>query len=596
MIQQGKMRLSSLLLSGVFATGLAQQAYHSDPAAACERLGSSFNAPHVTVNLAQYVPAGTNLSLPQQGTGDANCGNTAQVVPVDLCRITANVATSNRSEVYLEAWLPSNWTGRFLSTGNGGLGGCVQYSDLAYTVSYGFASVGANNGHNGTRGIPFLNNDDIVADFAYRSVHTGVVIGKELTKAYYQKEHTKSYYLGCSTGGRQGFKEAQDFPGDFDGIVAGAPALAFNNLSSWSGRGLLVTGPPTAPTFLTPQHWALVAADVQAQCDGLDGVKDGIIEDNDLCAYRPENLQCSASNGTNSTNCLTSPQVRTVRTLFTDFYGVNGSIIYSRMNYGTENIAAFIYYNGQPFPYTQDWYRYAIFNDPDWSAADLTLEDAAYAHKKNPFNIETWNGDLSGFQNKGGKILHYHGQTDGVITSDNSPRYYNHVSNTMQLRSSELDEFYRFFRVSGMNHCSGGVGAWGIGQNAALVKGAEQTPQNNVLLRIVDWVENGNAPETVTGYKYINVSLKDRGSSPLLCSDANSLFCRTRRAWAWNLSATTASTRLGTLALTRRTTRSLRRGSVFEGECWMRKKKCYEVFVYTKCMYVLHVLVPHTHV
>jgi hypothetical protein len=288
--------------------------------------------------------------------------------------------------------------------------------------------------------------------------------------------------------------------------------------------------------------------------------------------------------------------VRTVRTLFTDFYGVNGSIIYSRMNYGTENIAAFIYYNGQPFPYTQDWYRYAIFNDPNWSAADLTLEDTAYAHKKNPFNIETWNGDLSGFQKKGGKILHYHGQTDGVITSDNSPRYYNHVSNTMQLRSSELDEFYRFFRVSGMNHCSGGVGAWGIGQNAALVKGAEQTPQNNVLLRIVDWVENGNAPETVTGYKYINVSLKDRGSSPLLCSDANSLFCRTRRAWAWNLSATTASTRLGTLALTRRTTRSLRRGSVFEGECWMRKKKCYEVFVYTKCMYVLHVLVPHTHV
>jgi len=507
MIQQGKMRLSSLLLSGVFATSLAQQVV-SDPQAACEALGSSFKAPHVTVNLAQHVSAGTNLSLPQQGTGDASCGNTAQLVPVDLCRITANVATSNRSEIYLEAWLPSNWTGRFLSTGNGGLGGCVQYTDLAYTASYGFASVGANNGHNGTRGIPFLNNDDIVADFAYRSVHTGVVIGKELTKAYYQKDHTKSYYLGCSTGGRQGFKEAQDFPGDFDGIVAGAPALAFNNLSSWSGRGLIVTGPPTAPTFLTPQHWALVAKDVLAQCDSLDGVKDGIIEDNDICPYRPENLQCShSSNGTNSTTtCLTSPQVQTVRTLFTDWYGVNGSIIYPRMNYGVELTAAFIYYNGQPFPYTQDWYRYAILNDPDWSAADLTLADTVYAHAKNPFNIETWEGDLSGFQKKGGKLLHYHGLTDAIITSDNSPRYYNHVSNTMSLRSSELDEFYRFFRVSGMGHCSGGVGAWGIGQNSAVVKGAEQTPQNNVLLRIVDWVENGNAPETITGYKYLNVS------------------------------------------------------------------------------------------
>lgn len=517
MIQQGKMRLSSLLLSGVFATGLAQQAYHSDPKAACEALGSSFSSPHVTVNLAQFVPAGTNLTLPQQGTGAASCGNTAQLVSVDLCRIAANVATSNRSEITLEAWLPSNWTGRFLSTGNGGLAGCIQYDGLAYTASYGFASVGANNGHNGTSGEPFLNNADIVEDFAYRSVHTGVVVGKELTKAYYQKDYTKSYYLGCSTGGRQGFKEAQDFPGDFDGIVAGAPALAFNNLSSWSGRGLFVTGPPTAPTFLTPQHWALVHEDVLAQCDGLDGVEDGIIEDNDLCAYRPENLQCSRSNGTNSTSCLTSAQVQTVRTLFTDWYGVNGSLIFPRMNYGAEIQSSYIYYNGQPFAYTQDWYRYALYNDPTWSAADLTLEDTVKAHQLNPFNIETWNGDLSGFQKKGGKLLHYHGLTDAIITSDNSPRYYNHVSNTMQLRSSELDEFYRFFRVSGMDHCSGGVGAWGIGQNAAVVKGAEQTPQNNVLLRIVDWVENGNAPETVTGYKYVNVSGNDRGSFAVLC-------------------------------------------------------------------------------
>lgn len=510
--QYGKMRLTSLLFSGVLATGLAQQVV-SDPQTACERLGSSFKAPHVTINLAQHVAAGTNLTLPPQGTGAASCGNTAQLVSVDLCRITANVATSNRSEIFLEAWLPTNWTGRFLSTGNGGLGGCVQYTDLAYTTSYGFATVGANNGHNGTSGAPFLNNADIVTDFAYRSVHTGVVIGKEMTKSYYEKEHTKSYYLGCSTGGRQGFKEAQDFPGDFDGIVAGAPALAFNNLSSWSGRGLYVTGPPTAPTFLTPDLWALVHEDLLAQCDGLDGAKDGIIEDNDLCAYRPENLQCSPSTGTNSTKCLTAPQVRTVRTLFTDWYGVNGSIIYPRMNYGSELSAAYIYYNGQPFQYTDDWYKYAIYNDPTWSAANLSLEDTVYAAAKNPDNIETWNGDLSGFQKKGGKILHYHGQTDPIITSDNSPRYYNHVSNTMQLRSSDLDEFYRFFRISGMDHCSGGVGAWGIGQNSAVLKGTEQTAQNNVLLRIVDWVENGNAPDTLTGYKYKNVSEERNGAS-----------------------------------------------------------------------------------
>jgi feruloyl esterase len=107
--QLGKMQLSSLLLPGAaFATGLAQHVL-TDPQAACERLGSTFDAPHVTVNLAQYVSAGTNLTLPEQGTGAASCGNTAQVVSVDLCRIAANVATSNRSEITMEAWLPTNW-------------------------------------------------------------------------------------------------------------------------------------------------------------------------------------------------------------------------------------------------------------------------------------------------------------------------------------------------------------------------------------------------------------------------------------------------------------------------------------------------------
>ena len=375
---------------------------------------------------------------------------------------------------------------------------------MAYTVGYGFATVGANNGHNGTSGLAFYNNPDVVADFAYRSLHTGVVVGKQITKAYYGKAHKKSYYLGCSTGGRQGFKEVQDFPGDFDGVVAGAPALAFNNLSSWSGSFLLKTGTNTSATFLTPAKWALVHQDILAQCDALDGVADGILEDPELCAYRPENLQCSPGN---STNCLTSPQVQTVRKVFTDLYGADGEIVFPRMNYGSEIIASHVYYTGQPFPYTVDWYRYAIYNNPNWSAFSLNVQDYSYAHAKNPSNIETWNGDLSAFKNKGGKVLHYHGLADPIITSENSPRWYNYVSNTMALPSKDLDEFYRFFRIPGMGHCSGGDGAWGIGQDSDVIKGTVQTPQNNVLLRIVDWVENGNAPETVTGYKYVNVSI-----------------------------------------------------------------------------------------
>ncbi|KAK6439407.1 Feruloyl esterase [Oleoguttula sp. CCFEE 5521] len=474
----------------------------SHPRAACARLGKTFHAPNVQVNLVQYVAAGTNLSL-EQGYNISTCTRPSQVVPVDLCRMVMNVATSNRSGITLEAWLPTSWSGRFLSTGNGGLSGCIQYEDLAYTAGFGFATVGANNGHNGTSGLAFLNNPDVVADFAYRSVHTGVLIGKQITKAYYGQSHKNSYYLGCSTGGRQAFKEIQDFPGDFDGVVAGAPAVAFNNLSSWSGSFLLKTGTPNSPTFLTPAKWALVHGDILKQCDTLDGVADGILEDPELCPYRPENLLCPSSTP-NATTCLTSPQVQTVRKVFTDLYGSDGQIVFPRMNYGSEIPDSHIYYNGLPFSYTEDWYRYAIYNDPSWSAANLSLADFSYAHAKNPSNIETWQGDLSAFKNRGGKVIQYHGQADSIITSTNSPRYYNFVADTMALPSSEMDSFYRFFRISGMDHCSGGVGAWGIGQNAAVLAGEEQTSQNNLLLRIVDWVENGAAPETVRGVKYVN--------------------------------------------------------------------------------------------
>lgn len=187
------------------------------------------SVPDATINIVEYVPAGTNLTFSSDkdfnSTGDAaTCLYTAgQVVPVDLCRVNMWVATSNRSGINMETWLPTNWTGRFLSTGNGGIGGCIQYEDLAYTAGLGFATVGANNGHNGTGGIEFYENSDVVEDFAYRSLHTGVVVGKEVTEQYYGEAYSKSYYLGCSTGGREGFKMVQDFPLDFDGVVAGAP-------------------------------------------------------------------------------------------------------------------------------------------------------------------------------------------------------------------------------------------------------------------------------------------------------------------------------------------------------------------------------------
>ncbi|KAK5692005.1 Feruloyl esterase [Elasticomyces elasticus] len=490
-----------LLASGTSRAFAQQPASYSD--SACSSIAASFDYPDVTINFAQAIPAGTNISLDQSTPELASCTRPSQVAPVDLCRIAMFVKTTEISNITLEAWLPANWTGRFLSTGNGGLSGCIQYEDIAYGTSLGFATVGANNGHNGTRGTAFYKNAEVVADFAWRSVHTGVVVGKAITNAFYSgKEMGKSYYLGCSTGGRQGLKMVQDFPDHFDGAVIGAPALAFNNLSSWSGSFLLKTGPTNSSTWLNPAEWALVHSDILAQCDDLDGVADGILEDPTMCTYKPVNLLCSPSG--NGTNCLTAAKVETVAKVFEPYYGANGSLIFPRMQPGSELSDAFIYYTGQPFPYTTDWYRYAILNSTTWQASELNSEYAAIASETDPSGISTWKGDLSAYKNKGGKILHYHGQADSIITSTNSPRYYDHVSTTMGLPPKDLDEFYRFFRISGMDHCSGGVGAWQIGQNFASTANLTEDAQNNVLLRMIDWVESGEAPETVTGTKFVN--------------------------------------------------------------------------------------------
>ncbi|KAK3897684.1 Tannase/feruloyl esterase [Staphylotrichum tortipilum] len=465
----------------------------------CEKLVSKLKIENATVWFSNYVAAGTNVSFPDL---DPTCAHAPITLSVDFCRVALYVATSKRSGISMEAWLPNNWSGRFLSTGNGGLNGCISYDDMAYATELGFSTVGANNGHNGTSGKPFLNSPEVVTDFAWRSVHTNVVVGKQITEDFYHKKHSKSYYLGCSTGGRQGFKSAQSFPDDFDGIVAGAPAVDFNNLNSWSGHFYLLTGNVGSPTYVTPAQWNAVHADIMAQCDGIDGYVDGIIEDPSLCQYRPESLICPPGTAAGNSTCLTGTQAATVRAIFSDLYGENGKLVYPRMQPGSELVGApAIYYGGRPFQYSSDWFQYVVYNNPAWDPTTLGPADYARSDTLNAADIRTWSGDLSAARNRGTKILHYHGLQDQIISSDNSPRYYNHVAQTMNLPPSALDDFYRFFRISGMAHCAGGPGATFIGNRRAGT--ASLDPDQNVLTAVVRWVEEGKAPDSILGTAFV---------------------------------------------------------------------------------------------
>lgn len=484
-------------------TAVAQNCTTSYFNTKCTNFAATVSAlyPNTTVQYTTPVPAGSNLTFPDV---DASCGQGAQVVAVDMCRVSMFVPTSDISNLTMEVWLPTPqaWTGRFLSTGNGGLGGCIQYGDLAYTVDQGFSTVATNNGHDGQSGLAFYKNSEVVEDFAYRAMHTGVVIGKEVSKAFYGEPHRKSYYLGCSTGGRQGFKAAQDFPDDFDGWVVGAPALAFNNLTVWSGSFYAEEGASNASTFIPSTMWPVIHDDILAQCDDIDGYVDGIIEDPALCHYNVStSLLCSS--GSNSTSCLTDIQAGVVKKIFSPLINEqDGSLVYPAMQPGSELTAQYLYYTGEPFSYTTDWMRYAIYNDSTWDPATLNSQDYTNLAKMNVFNIQTWNGDLSAVKNKGAKILHYHGQADYIISSFNSPRYYEHVSETMGLNHEQLDEFYRFFRISGMGHCSGGNGATFIGQQ--ITSNATLNPDGNVLTAMVRWIEEGIAPDTILGTAYVN--------------------------------------------------------------------------------------------
>ncbi|KAK2873512.1 putative feruloyl esterase B-2 [Arthroderma sp. PD_2] len=450
-----------------------------------------------------YVPAGTNLTLP---FNDHSCNRPSQVVPVDICRVALYASTSRRSGVHFEVWLPANWQGRrFLATGNGGIDGCIKYEDLAYGVKNGFAVVGSNNGHNGTTAVSMYRNLDVQVDFSWRALHTSVVIGKEIVVQFYEESHLKSYYIGCSLGGRQGFQSAVKFPNDFDGIVAGAPGLDFNNLVSWRASFFPLTGTSESPDFIPPAAWKTYIHDeVLRQCDGIDGVMDGIIEDPSLCHFNPDALRCKTGQ---ERDCLTQTQVNIVRQIFSPLIGRDGKVIYSAMQPGSEELATTKLYAGKPFSYSDEWFKYVVY-DPTWNASTFTVHDAAAADARNPGDVRTWPtiNDLAKFKNKHGKIIVHHGGQDNQITSFNTERFYHHLMQSGPAGSArQLDQFLRFFRISGMFHCNGGPGAWTLGQGGgAASEGIEFRRESNILAAVVDWVEKGVAPVTMEGVKFVD--------------------------------------------------------------------------------------------
>ncbi|KAI6312058.1 hypothetical protein MCOR29_008141 [Pyricularia oryzae] len=484
---------------------LGRAATASDFSAKCQSFQPERLVKNSTRTRLEYVASGTTIQLDDNVP---SCGRTSQVVDANICRVALQIPTSNRSSLSFELWLPERWDEkRYVATGNGGVDGCIKYEDIAYGVKNGFAAMGTNNGHNGTTGVDFLNNEDVVVDFSYRALHTGTVSAKTLIQEFYNSPPAKSYYIGCSLGGRQGISAAERFPEDYDGILAGAPAVDFNHLYSLRARMFTVTGSPGSPDYIPVSTWSgLIHNEVLAQCDTLDGVADGIIEIANKCHFDPTKLLCRADQANQAgTACLSRAQISQVQTVYAPYTYANGTLIWPRMNAGAEILASAGLLAGRPFSPSVEWFRYAVLSDPNWDPASYGLADAEAAETANPGGIRTFPESLPAFKARGGRIVTYHGEQDQQIWSTNSERFYERLV----AADGGLDSYLRFFRISGMNHCASGPGAWMFGQggSSALIP---FEPERNAFAALVAWVEKGQAPDTITGTKFVNDSV-DQG-------------------------------------------------------------------------------------
>ncbi|KAI1457877.1 tannase and feruloyl esterase [Annulohypoxylon moriforme] len=481
----------------------------------CESFATSISIPNVTVIAHDYLPNGTSVALPGTvescGGPDLTANSTA-----DLCRLVLVVSTTSSSEMQLEAWLsdPQIWNGRLLATGNGGIGGCIDYATMQNGAGLGFASFGTNAGHNGSVGYEFfLNQPEVINDFGHRAIHVEAEVGKELVRQYYGAEAAKNYYAGCSTGGRQGFQNAYLYPEDFDGLLLGSPGV--NWLHIVASKGVLARriGWPllNSPAYVRPEQWSAIVETQIRQLDPLDGVVDGIIDEPTKQRFDPMSLVCGAGL-LNDSLCLSPQQVGSVRKAYEPIASTSGQIVYPAFELGS-NTGVFSknQENGTAqLSYTilQDFWRGAVYNDSNWTPNNFSELDMEFALKVNPGQVNADDTDLSSFHRRGGKIISYHGRNDETVTSALSEQFFAGVQSALNLTLEETHDFYRLFFLPGMHHCSGGLGAWSIGN-------AQKYPydkrlldsKHNALIALVEWVERGTAPETLVGTKYENDSV-----------------------------------------------------------------------------------------
>ena len=279
-------------------------------AASCESL-ASVSLQNVKITSAANIEPGAFLPSAAGATNTA--ANPVFASLPAFCRVAATLTPSSDSDIKIEVWLPvSRWNGKFQAVGNGGWAGVISYNALALAVAGGYATVSTDTGHTGNGGSFALGHPEKMIDFAYRSEHEMTLAAKALVAAFYGRAPEISYWNGCSTGGRQGLTEAQRYPSDYNGIVAGAPANNRTHIYAWS-ISVAQAAHKDEASYIPPTKFAMIHESVLEACDALDGLKDGLIGDPTRCHFDPKSLACK---GEDNPSCLTPAQVETARKIY----------------------------------------------------------------------------------------------------------------------------------------------------------------------------------------------------------------------------------------------------------------------------------------
>lgn len=372
-----------------------------------------------------------------------------------------------------------------------------------------------DTGHNSTLDVAdwAYNEPEKIENWGHLAMHGSVVAAKKIITAHYDSPITFNYYSGCSTGGRQGLKEAEFYPEDFDGILAGAPAWWTSHLQPWTVKLALYNLPTSADYHIPPALFPTIGKEVLKQCDPQDGLTDNIISDPVGCNFRAEELLCGA-NVTNaiSTGCLTAPQISTLNKIYTDSIGENQTFFFPHLYLGAES-TWYLLADDKPNGLGTEYVRSFLGLGPDWSFYDFNEDIQRLADRIQPGKASV-GYDLSAFHAKGGKILSYHGMSDGLIPTGSLPYYYNQVDQTLKPKGVDLNDFFRFFLVPGMSHCTGtppDVNApwYFAGGNQAVELGPTvygvpgfRNKAHDALLAVMAWVEDGVAPDQIIGTKF----------------------------------------------------------------------------------------------